>query len=188
MQIQFVGEFAIGMIDVIRMFEVAIVRGVPFVIVNAVEDAGERRLSLAQQTFETETQFWRRDFSRISRAHRSDGVRVSDARLQRIHLTVEFDAVRGEIVPRQIRQRVAIRRDNSLVSEIVKRDARPRRRSCGRLLRLMMNKKHGRRRLPIMDVDQLRFPIQVKSQVRSGLRKINKPFGVIRKINAVNLV
>ena len=84
------------------MLKISVAYCVPFLVIDAVQDADQRAVALAQQAIQAAAQFFRGDFARIPRADGRDDIGIHDARLQAAHLAVEFHPVRSEVVPRQI--------------------------------------------------------------------------------------
>src|SRR5438270_270936 len=98
-------------------------RRFPLVVIHAIENPMQRALAIAQQTIQAATHFFGGDLARITRAHRGDGIAKSYSCLQTIHLAVEFDSGGSEIIPRQIRERKMACGKNTLVREVMNREA-----------------------------------------------------------------
>src|SRR4051794_27232963 len=105
------------------MLDARIVSRVPFLEIDAIVNSCEPTLVFPQQAFQSESQFWRGNFSRITGAHGRKRMSKCNPGFQTIHLAIKFNAFRIEIVPWQIGKRVTAGWKKSLVSEIVKREA-----------------------------------------------------------------
>src|SRR5882724_8086769 len=105
------------------MREVGIMVRVPFLVVNAIQDADKVVLARLKEAFQSAAIFGGGDFARVTRADGGDQVCVGDSGFETIHLAVEFDAVGIKIIPRQIGKGVAPGRKRALIGEVVNGEA-----------------------------------------------------------------
>src|SRR6266850_4739662 len=123
LQIQLVRPFAAQIVRGKGILEIRIANGLPLVIVHAVENAGEDRLAMPQKAIEARAELFGGNLSGVARTDSRDRVGVGNAGLETIHLTIEFDSERIEVIPGEICQRVMAGRKNTLVGQIMDRGA-----------------------------------------------------------------
>src|SRR5687768_7414320 len=99
--------------------EVRISRRIPDLDIDAVQDAGERARTRAQQAFEAAAVLRRLDLARIRRAHRVERRRVDETRLEERNVPVEFEPFDREQRIAQAEPRKPARLVVSLEREVV---------------------------------------------------------------------
>src|SRR6516165_5450642 len=105
------------------MLQVRVADRVPFVVINAVKDSIQNRMTKPEQAVESAAKLLGQNLARITRAHGCEHVAIDNAGFQATHLAVKLEAVRDEMVPGQIRQRIFRGGKKALVSEVMNRGA-----------------------------------------------------------------
>src|SRR3954463_2700378 len=95
-----------------------VVGGIPFLIINTVENAHQFATAIEQHSLKATTEFRSRDFLSIPRADRGEKIGKSNSCFEAVHLAVKLNAFGIEIVPGEIGQKILVRRKHSLISEI----------------------------------------------------------------------
>ena len=96
--------------------------GIPFVVINAIQDSSDGLGALLQNSFEAKAKLGRLDFLAVFATHGGHHVRVRQRALQKIDIAEIFHLRNGEQVPRQHQQRQNLRRKQTLVSHVVNRE------------------------------------------------------------------
>ncbi len=94
-------------------------RRVPFLIVDAIEDAEEIAATLPQNALKAVAKLGCLDLLGVLAADGSDGVRVDNAAFQKVHCVVVFKLVEGEHVPGQQQFFHRLRRKPALITGVV---------------------------------------------------------------------
>ncbi len=139
---------------VVGLGDLAILRRVPCLVVDAIEDAGEAPAQAGQEALQPTAVFLGHDFPGIGGAHRVDPVGEDDATLDEGQLLVEFQAVQS---PEDLGQTQPVEGGSikqSLIGQVV--DGK----DGGRAIRLAMQQGGYQPRLPVVAVDDLRPPVQ----------------------------
>src|SRR5207244_647728 len=112
-------HFAFEVVDRVRMSQETVVQGIPFFVINSVENAGQHVLAIAQKAIEAATELLGSDLQRIARTYSREKIGEGDAGFEAVHLVVEFKAFGVEVSPRQVGKRVLAGRKNSLVGKVM---------------------------------------------------------------------
>ena len=96
-------------------------RGVPHVVINAVDDPEEAVLSRLQHAFQAIAIFRRLDFLGIGRAHGVQQVGVDHAALEQVDLAVELESAGRKVGGRESGRGILRGREEPLIAHIVNR-------------------------------------------------------------------
>ena len=142
--------------------QVAVAARIPFVVVDAVQDPGERGAARAQAVLETHPVLIGADLARVGGAHGGDGIRVEDPVAQGV------DASRAQVVLVQ-EVRVARRQTeigdvgglkDSLIADVVNGEHGAGRSERRLAAILGAQEQRRKRRVPVVAVQDLRRPLQ----------------------------
>ncbi len=185
LQFDFVRQLAFKVMRRVREFQVRVVRRVPFLVIDAVEDSRQRGLALPQNRVQAATEGRRRDFTGVTRTDRGDDVRENDACLQAAQEAVKLHAVRVEIVGWQVGELVKLAGKVSLITEVVDGQAGARHPAPPFGQFLVQYEDRRQRGLPILHVDDFRLPGQVARQVGHAFGKENETLRIVRIFLAI---
>ena len=93
LQRAFIGRFAGEPADAVGLEQMRVFGGVPLVVINAVQDAGQPVPALAQQAVQAAAEFLGTDFAGIARADGGDGVGIGDAGFEAVQVAEIFQTV-----------------------------------------------------------------------------------------------
>ena len=99
--------------------QIGIVRWIPHLVVNAIQDAGEHRCPGLQHVLQSATVARGQDLASVGRADGRDLIGVTDARFQERNLAIVLDPIRREGFVRQTELRKVLSREDALVGQIV---------------------------------------------------------------------
>src|SRR5690606_12305631 len=102
-----------------------------------------------------------------------------DSRFQTTHVIEKLHGFGMKIARRQIRQRKFGLREHALKSKIVNRQTGARRTPPPFMQLLVQNEEWNQSNLPIVNVNELRFPRQIARQIYDGFGEENKALRVV---------
>ena len=110
----------------VRLGEAAVHRGIPHLVVDAVDDAVQIVTALLQHSLEPAAERGGADLARVGAADRGEQVGEDEPALEEVELAVELDAGRCEQVPAEPGHRHVVVPEHALVGEVVDGEERAR--------------------------------------------------------------
>ena len=171
--------FPFQVVDRIILRDEGVAFGAPLRIIRSVQDSDQVIRPLADYTFEAGAKFRSLNFLRVAAAHGGQIVRIDQASLEEVDLSVEFEGIHGEeIVGKADGPHRGLRKD-ALIGEIVNRQD-DWKRADNRILGVLGAENHGhKRRLPIVAVNHVREPHALDA-FNGDARKFREALVVIR--------
>ncbi len=121
LQVNLAGTFAGEVLGAEVFRQMLVLLRVPFVEVDAVQDAVETGLAALHDVLQAETKGGREDFLRVGRADGDDAGRVEDAALEEVHATEAFELLGFEEPLREPQERKDAPAQQALMLEVVDR-------------------------------------------------------------------
>src|SRR5512133_2806030 len=94
-------------------------RGIPFVVIDSIEDADQTRTPVAKDRIEVGAEGRGLDFPRVGRRYRGQPVGRAETRGKKVEIRTLFETGRGEKFPGKADRRKATGWIDTLVAEIV---------------------------------------------------------------------
>ncbi len=150
----------------------------PLVVVDAVENSGDRRGAVAQHAFQTESVFGGLNLLTVFPADRGDEVGIGQRAFEKVHLAEEFHLRHGEEIPGQHEQRKSVGREQSLVAHVVDGEDRADVAEGGILGVDGAEQNRNQGRLPVVTMKNVGDAQNFRS-LEHGAREQSKALGVV---------
>src|SRR6266404_859066 len=162
-----------------------VVAGVPFVVIDTVQNSDEGVAARAENVIEVAAELFGGDFPGVTRTDGGDAVGEDNSALETIEERIELEAVQIEIIPGQIGKFVLPGGKVSLESEVVDGQTGSGRADPAFREFLMQDQDGNQCGLPIVDMNDFGLPRQISGEVDGALREKNEALGVVGIIDAI---